>query len=117
MQIRHKLAIQFSLIVALLLFLALLLIYYLFNNQLKAEFYKGLESKALMTAEMLVKHTSLTPEVYSRTEDNSNETGLPSKEKIIIYNERFEKVYAFNKSDVVPEYVLEEYYKIRYPEV
>lgn len=106
MQIRHKLTIQFTLIVAFLLFIALLLIYYFFSNQLKAEFYKGLESKALMTAEMLVKHTSLTPEVYNRVEDNSNETGLPSKEKIIIYNEKFEKVYAFHKSDVVPEYLL-----------
>lgn len=106
MQIRHKLALQFSFIVAFLLLIALLLIYYTFSKQIKAEFYKGLESKALMTAEMLVKYQTLSPIDISQNSDNSSEIELPAKEKVIIYNDKFEKVYAFHSSDKVPEIVL-----------
>ncbi|MBK9150384.1 MAG: HAMP domain-containing histidine kinase [Saprospiraceae bacterium] len=104
MQIRHKLALQFILISGILICLALFLIYIIFANQLRSEFYKGLESKALMTAEMLVKHNSLQPD--TSISGNNQEVDLPAKEKVIIYNSRYEKVYAFNKNDVVPEFVL-----------
>ncbi|MBK9256842.1 MAG: HAMP domain-containing histidine kinase [Saprospiraceae bacterium] len=108
MQIRTKLTLQFIFIVALLLIISHIFIYITFSNKIKSEFYKSLESKALMTAEMLVKNHSLTPIEPIIESAHSEDIILPSKEKILIYNSSFQKVYAFNQSDFIPESVLKE---------
>jgi signal transduction histidine kinase len=112
MQIRTKLTLQFSLIVALLLVLAMTLIYTLSNESLKKDFYKGLESKGLMTAEMVVKHHSLSPEDYALSLKEKPDIILPTNEKVSIYNDKFEKVYAFQRNDELPETFLQQISKL-----
>jgi hypothetical protein len=108
MQIRSRLTIQFSLIVAFLLLLTMVLIYTISKEQLKSEFYKGLESKVLMTAEMVVKYHNLKPEDYLSSLEEKQEIFLPTKEKISIYTLDQQKVYAFQRLDEVPSNVLNE---------
>jgi signal transduction histidine kinase len=108
MQIRSRLTIQFSLIVAFLLLLTMVLIYTISKEQLKSEFYKGLESKVLMTAEMVVKYHNLKPEDYLASLEEKQEIFLPTKEKISIYTLDQQKVYAFQRLDEVPSNVLKE---------
>jgi signal transduction histidine kinase len=108
MQIRTRLTFQFSLIVAFLLLLTMVLIYTLSKEQLKREFYKGLESKVLMTAEMVAKYNSLKPEDYLSKIDEKPDIVLPTKEKISIYTLQQEKVYAFQRGDDIPSNILNE---------
>lgn len=108
MQIRTRLALQFSFIVAFLLLLTMILIYTISEDQQKKEFYKGLESKGLMTAEMVVKHHSLSSNEYNDKLDEKEDIVLPTNEKVAIYNLDFEKVYAFQKSDDIPSSILKE---------
>ncbi|MBP8238729.1 MAG: HAMP domain-containing histidine kinase [Saprospiraceae bacterium] len=56
MQIRTKLALQFIFLAAIIFALALLLIYAQFERHMEKEFYTLLESKARMTADMILRH-------------------------------------------------------------
>lgn len=108
MQIRTRLTLQFIIIAASLILVSMFLIYSISKEQLKNEFYKGLESKVLMTAEMVVKYHTLEPETYAINADEKPEINLPTKEKISIYNSKKEKVYAFQKKDELPGTLLTE---------
>lgn len=113
MQIRARLTLQFCFIVAILLLFTLLLIYAISRDQLKREFFKGLESKALMTAEMIVKHYSLKPEDYILPKEGHGEIDLPSKQKMSIYTSKLEKVFSFQKNDDIPLSVLKNISKLK----
>jgi signal transduction histidine kinase len=94
MQIKNKLTIQFVFLVAALMLSAFVFIFYTFKNLTVDEFYNSLRTKALMTAEMVLKgEDKLTPLVQSNEKDNQI---LPFKENITIYNQRFDKVFSFN---------------------
>ena len=108
MQIRTRLTLQFIIISAALIIISMILIYSISKEQLKNEFYKGLESKVLMTAEMVVKYHTLEPSNYKKSSDDQPEINLPTKEKISIYNSKKEKVYAFQRKDELPTTVLNE---------
>lgn len=69
MQIRTKLALQFIILAAIIFALALLLIHAQFSQHIKNELYTLLESKARMTADMVLRHeyelAPLSDSVYS----------------------------------------------------
>lgn len=101
MQIRSKLSLSFIVITLFLLAFSFLFIYVSFRNHLYTDFYRNLQSKALMTVSMVVKSN---PELnFVHTED---EIDFPAKENIIIYNLSFEKLFAFHDEPQVSNTLL-----------
>ncbi len=104
MQIRTKLTLWFIAISALLLLLSLIFIYVNFRNHLKSEYYKNLQSKALMAVAMLEKNNaSLSKQEGSSDSKNAI---LPAKENIIVYNLSFEKLFSFNEEKGITKNIL-----------
>lgn len=97
MQIRTKLTLQFITIVAGILLFALCFIYVKFKKLTHDEFFAGLRSKALMTAEMLLHDEDKLQPIHTVTEGKEAPALLPFRENIVIYNERFQKVFAFDR--------------------
>ena len=83
MQIRTRLTLWYIGISALLLFSSLMFIYYSFSNHLRSEYYKTIQSKALMTVAMLVKNN---PDFQPHQIDKNDSALFPSKEYILVYN-------------------------------
>ena len=84
MQIRTRLTLWFIAITAFLLLSSLFFIYYNFSNHVKSEYYKSLQSKALMTVAMLSKNK---PEILEFGQKNEEDLGiLPTRDNILIYN-------------------------------
>ena len=99
MQIRTRLSIQFIILVAGILLLSLCFIYVKFRQMTENEFYDGLRSKALMTAEMVLREeATLQPLASSPADSNESGQTLPFPENIVIYNTQFQKVFAFNRA-------------------
>jgi signal transduction histidine kinase len=106
MQIKTRLTLRFIAISAFLLLSSFILIYYSFGNHLQTEYYKTLQSKALMTVSMLVKNN---PELkIEKDENTSNEDILPSKENIIVYNTDFEKLFTFHNENPIQVNILDQ---------
>ena len=103
MQIRTRLTLWYIGISALLLLSSLLFIYYSFRGHLWSEYYKTMQSKALMTVAMLVKNN---PELGLHQHQNNENEILPSKENIIVYNSDFEKIFAFHQDEEVSKDIL-----------
>ena len=95
MQIRTKLTIQFITSVAGILVLSLIFIYTKFRQFTEDEFYTALRSKALMTAEMVLHEED---KLLPLANDTAVTEYLPVRENIIIYNARFQRVFAFNRN-------------------
>jgi len=95
MQIRTKLTIQFITIVAGILLLSLVFIHIKFREFTEDEFYTALRSKALMTAEMVLHDEA---KIMPLAHDTSETEYLPLRDNIIIYNARFQRIFAFNHS-------------------
>jgi signal transduction histidine kinase len=94
MQIKNKLTIQFVLLVAALMMTAFVVVFYKFKDLTVDEFYSNLRTKALMTAEMVLKsEEKLVP--LKQTDKNDAQI-LPFKENITIYNQKFDKIFSFN---------------------
>jgi signal transduction histidine kinase len=91
MQIKTRLTIQFILIVAGILLFSLFFIYFKFKAHIEDEFYIALQSKAAMTAEMIVKND--TPKMQVTSEPTLMTT---FRENILIYDEQNKLVYSFN---------------------
>lgn len=93
MQIRSRLTLQFMLIVAGIMLIAMLYIHFQFKNHLHNELFDNLRSKALMTAEMVVGKEDRSSEIqpYERPGELSNYT-----ENISIYDLQFNRIYSFN---------------------
>lgn len=100
MQIRSKLTLQFITIVAGILALALCFIYWKFREMTVCEFYEGLRSKALMTAEMVLRdEENMKP---LAVEASAEAVALPFNENVTIYNDRLQPVFSFNASKAAP---------------
>jgi signal transduction histidine kinase len=104
MQIRTKLTLQFIVLVAGILLLSLFIIYVKFQKMTEDEFYNSLRSKALMTAEMVLHdEQNLKPIDESKVEDSV----LPFRENVVIYNADLKRVFAFNRAaEPLPEKTL-----------
>lgn len=96
MQIRTRLTIQFIVLVAGILLLALYFIYFQFKQMTEDELFSSLRSKALMTAEMIL-HDEDKLEVLDNKTPESNT--LPFKDNVIIFNQQWQKIFAFNRND------------------
>lgn len=95
MQIRTKLTLQFIVLVAGILLLSLCIIYVKFRRMTEDEFYNGLRSKALMTAEMIL-HDEAKLKPLAERADSENSV-LPFRENVMIYDEQSRAVFAFNR--------------------
>lgn len=96
MQIRYRLTLQFILIVACILVVALLFIHFQFKKNIETEFYENLRSKAMMTAEMVVGKFAgeMPPELLA--EETGNRLSGAYTENISIYNSDGKLIYSFN---------------------
>lgn len=99
MQIRTKLTLQFIVLVAGMLLLSLFFIYVKFRQMTEDEFYGSLRSKALMTAEMVLKDEAAVRPLIENPDTESESIALPFRENVTIYNAQFQKVFAFNRSN------------------
>lgn len=95
MQIRTRLTWQFVIITAAIFTIALFFIYSQFREHSENEFFAVLESKARMTADMVLKHEQELVKIASAT-SNGTESALPFEENITIYNQYFDRVFAIN---------------------
>ncbi len=99
MEIRKKLLYQFIAIVALILLLSSLAIYFSFSGTRREEFYDRLSSKAKMVAQMLIEIDEINADLLYRIEKN-NPVSLPN-EKIIIYDYQNNIVYNTDEDHVL----------------
>ena len=104
MQIRTKLTLQFIVLVAGILLLSLFIIYVKFRQMTEDEFYNSLRSKALMTAEMILHDEDKVQPLQNQSEE---ESVLPFRENVMIFNADLKRVFAFNRTaPPLPEGIL-----------
>jgi signal transduction histidine kinase len=96
MQIRNRLTLQFLLIVAGIMLVAMWYIHFQFGNHLKNEFYNNLHSKAIMTAEMVIGKTGKPPAALSPPPDAPRANITSYSENIAIYDRHDNRIYSFN---------------------
>lgn len=98
MQIRTRLTFQFIILVAGILLSALCFIYFEFLKMTEDEFYNSLRSKALMTAEMVL-HDEDQLEALDNQTTKADESVLPFKDNVLIFNKNWQKIFAFNRAE------------------
>ena len=104
LNIRARLALHFTLIVALIIILFSSGIYYFSSNYRQSEFYGRLRDKALTTAQFLIKVNEVDLNML-RIIDRNTLSAL-YQEEVIIYNAENELMYNSqedSKSEVAPE--------------
>lgn len=106
MNIRSKLTLQFMTVAAGLMVLTLSFIYYRFEHQLLEEFYQGLRSKALMSAEMLLRNIPNGETLISKPATPSH---LPVRENIVIFDRSLDQIYALN----APEKAIDQHWLVQ----
>ncbi|MEP7320639.1 MAG: ATP-binding protein [Saprospiraceae bacterium] len=92
MKIRNKLSLQFIIITVGIYSLSMLFVYDQFKNHLEAELFNNLESRARMTAEMILLHEDdlkPAPELKDPESIQINDIGNTS-----IYNKTLTRVYS-----------------------
>ncbi len=94
MRIRLKLTLQFTLLVSLIVLLSFLGIYYFTHSYIETRFYSRLKSKAITTAELLVKVDQIDSKLLKVIEKTNKD--VLYKEKISIYNYKNEEIYTNN---------------------
>jgi signal transduction histidine kinase len=99
MEIRKKLTYQFAAIVAVILFVSSLSIYFSFSQSRKEEFYGRLESKSKLIAQMLIEIEEIDTDLLHKIEKN-NPLSLPN-EKIIIYDYLNNKIYSSDEDNML----------------
>ena len=101
MQIRTKIAIQFTIIIAAILIIFSLAIYYTSENFRKQEFYNRLTDRAVLTAGLL-KELKITEKDKKKLRE-ANKTFLTklNAEKVLMFNENNELIYASYEADSI----------------
>jgi signal transduction histidine kinase len=92
MEIRRKLTWQFTGIVALILLMSLLAIYFSFSQSRKEEFYSRLGNKTTLVARMLMDIEEIDAELLRKIE-RGNPLSLPN-EKIVIFDYQNQQIYT-----------------------
>ncbi len=100
MKIRTKLALRFTLIVASILVLFALSIYYFSSTYREQEFYSRLQEKASNTAKLLIEVDEVSHDLLKIIDKNT--TSLP-EEKIVIYNYLNKEIYNSVDNDTTNE--------------
>lgn len=99
MQIRTKLTWQFIMIVAIILIMASIAIYFFSTGHRKEDFYDRLRSKATNTAMLLIEFEEVDLNLLKRIEAD-NPVTLP-KERIIIYDYRNQVIYSTDENNTL----------------
>lgn len=99
MNIRMLLTLRFIFIVAIIMVMASLLIYYFSSNYRKDEFYNRLQNKANNTAKLLIEVDEVDINLLRKIEKD-NPISLPS-EKIIIYNYQNETLFSTDENKTI----------------
>lgn len=99
MEIRKRITYQFITIVALILFVSSLAIYFSFSKSRKEEFYDRLGNKAKLVAQMLIDIDEIDAELLKKIEKN-NPLSLPN-EKIIIFDYQNEQIYNSDEEHII----------------
>ena len=92
MKIRSRLALQFILLTAGIFTLALIFIYERFARHVENEFFTLLESKARMTAEMVLRHEEDLRPIIATAHTNH----LPTLENTSIFDDSLRCVFSLN---------------------
>jgi signal transduction histidine kinase len=103
MEIRKKLTYQFIGIVALILLMSLLAIYFSFSQSRKEEFYSRLGNKNTLVARMLMDIEEIDAELLRKIE-KGNPLSLPN-EKIVIFDYQNQQIYSSDEDLIlaIPE--------------
>lgn len=99
MQIKTKIALQFSIIVATILALFSLSIYYLSENYRKQEFYKSLKDRALTTARLLINEKEIDKKLLKIIDKNTLST-LYAVE-VLVFNDSNAVSYSNYEADTI----------------
>ncbi|RFS16779.1 cell wall metabolism sensor histidine kinase WalK [Emticicia sp. C21] len=94
MRIRTKIAIQFTIIIACILIIFSLAVYYTSENFRKQEFYNRLHDRGILTAQLL-KELKITERDKKKLRDaNKTILGKLNVERVLMFNDKDELVYA-----------------------
>lgn len=96
MQIRNKLASKFAMIVASILLLATLAVYFFSSQYRKQEFYDRLKSKAVNTAKLLIEVQEVSTDLLRIIDKN---TVVLHNEKVLVFNQQNKEIYSSNERD------------------
>ena len=99
MEIKKKIAIQFTVIVAIIIAISLLIIYFLFASIRKNDFKERLNNKALLIAEITTETDKQEQNIIKHIEAK-NPTRLPN-EKIVVFNENNDIIYSTLVNDTL----------------
>ena len=102
MKIRTRLTIQFLILGGIITILSSLSIYYFSAIYRKDDFYNRLESKANMTARLLIEVDEIDATLLHKIEKD-NPLSLPN-EKIIIYNNKNEILFSTDDLKNIKKY-------------
>lgn len=107
MKIRSRLTIQFAIIVASILFLASITVYFFSSQYREQEFYSRLKNKANNTAKLLIEVQEVSINLLRIIDKN---TVILPNEKVMVYNKTNEEIYSSNEKDTsqVPVSMLEQ---------
>ncbi|MBA3971464.1 MAG: two-component sensor histidine kinase, partial [Bacteroidetes bacterium] len=101
MKIRTRLALRFSIIVASILILFAIAIYYFSSSYREQEFYSRLQEKASNTAKLLIEVDEVSHDLLKIIDKNT--ASLP-EEKIVIYNYLNKEIYNSIDNDTAIVY-------------
>jgi signal transduction histidine kinase len=99
MQIRTKIAIQFTIIVATILAIFSISIYYLSEKYRQQEFYKSLQDRAVTTARLLIKEKEIDKKLLKLIDKNTLST-LYAVE-VQVFNDKNEVAYSNYEADTI----------------
>ena len=112
MKIRTKLSIQFTVLVASILVLFCIMIYYISTVQHRFEFYKVLQERAFITAYMYLEEDGFPPEIY-RTIRERYIHGLPNETALLFDEYNMPKFIEDGEGSVFNDEILE-YIRVNY---
>ncbi len=99
LNIRSRLTIQFTYLVAFILVLFSFLIYYFSASYREAEFYSRLEKKALTTAKLLIEVKEVDYNLMKIIDRNS--LNALHNERVLIYNDKGRQIYNSLDNDSI----------------
>lgn len=101
MQIRHKISLQFTCVVAIILLFFSGIVYLRAENQRSKNFFDRIQGRANTTARLLVDVQEFTPKLLKLLDMNSS-SRLPNEE-VFVYNFKNELLYS--NVDKTPDYI------------
>lgn len=106
MKVKNRLALQFTLMFAVLLSIVLLVIFVLVEKNRKDNFYAKLDDRALIVGELYLAQDNMSPEDYKKVKEIYPQT--LSHEVTRIYNDKFKPVFIKEDSVSWPKNIIQE---------